>query len=345
MSLQEKLNNFKYIEGGRNLPNGGFARNEMLEISQVKDYRRQHKNTGLYLSAYIYDSLDVKEANLYADFYLDFDSEDDFELARQDALMSIRHMNSKFSYNIPIELFHIYFSGKKGIHIVVNAKVFGVEPDKNLNEYYKHMARSIKAHNPNDTLDMKIYDRRRLFRMTNSKHADTGLYKIPLTFKELVELPHEDILQLARMPRKVNYEPSKQIKRANAEYLMHQVKWEQEIGYKFNSKKKFERKPLTFVPHCIKNILEEGPIKGQRNETAACLTSYFKRQNKSEEETYNELVKWADGGMDLNELRKTMSSVYNSDYEYGCSKLEEVSECLGAECPLHKDYKRKPNKR
>ena len=47
----------------------------MLTIDQVTEYRKRNLNTGLYLSAYLYDSTDVKEANLYADFYLDFDSE------------------------------------------------------------------------------------------------------------------------------------------------------------------------------------------------------------------------------------------------------------------------------
>lgn len=327
------------MEGGRNLPGGKFTRNEMLTIDQVQEYRKRNFNTGIYLSAYIYDNTDVKEANLYADFYLDFDAEDDFEKARQDALSSITYLKQKFTYNIPEGMIRIYFSGKKGIHLVVPAVVFGVQPDKRLNEYYKQMATSISEETKNGTLDLKIYDRRRLFRLANSKHADTGLYKIPLTYFELVMLSADEIKELAEMPRAIDYTKAYEITRARAEYHTNIEKWANRFGHKFDNTKKFESKPLTFTPACIQELIDAGPTKGQRNNTAAALTSFWKKQGCTEQRVWEYLVRWNNESIAEWELKNTMESVYNNDYEYGCSTLEGLATCVQEKCPLY----RKPN--
>lgn len=326
------------MEGGRNLPGGKFTRNEMLTIDQVQDYRKRNMNTGLYLSAYVYDSTDVKEANLYADFYLDFDAEDDFEKAREDAIASITYLKRKFTYNIPEGLIRIYFSGKKGLHLVIPAGVLGVQPDKHLNEYYKMMAAKIHEETPHGTLDLKIYDRRRLFRLTNSKHADTGLFKIPLTYFELVMLSVDEIKKIAEMPRAIHYEKAYEIPRAKAEYHNIIEKWGQRFGKKFDNSKKYESKPLDFTPACISELIESGPQRGQRNNTAAVLTSFWKKQGGTEQSVWENLTKWNNESIAEWELKNTMQSVYHNDYEYGCSTLEALATCIGEKCPLYRKH-------
>lgn len=336
MLSQDKLSEFIHVEGGRNLPNGKFTRNEMLTLSEVQEYRKKHNNTGIYLSAYLYDQTDVKEANLYADFYLDFDAEDDFEKARLDAIASVRYLKQKFTYNIPENLIRIYFSGKKGIHLVVPAVVFGVEPDKHLNEYYKTIATSISEETVNGTLDLKIYDRRRLFRLANSKHADTGLHKVPLTYFELVMMSVDEIKKLAESPRAIQYDKPYEITRARMEYYTNIEKWANRFGKKFDNSKKFESKPLTFTPACIQELIDSGPQNGQRNNTAAVLTSFWKKQGCTEQRVWDYLVRWNNESIPEWELKNTMQSVYNNDYEYGCSTLEQLATCVGGKCPLYK---------
>lgn len=343
MSSQE-LGNFIHVEGGRNLPGGKFTRNEMFTINDVTEYRKKNNNTGIYLSAYIYDSPDVKEANLYADFYLDFDAEDDFEKARLDAIDSVIYLKQRFTYAIPESLIRIYFSGKKGIHLVVPAVVFGVEPNKHLNEYYKQMATSISEETRHGTLDLKIYDRRRLFRLANSRHADTQLYKIPLTYFELVMLSIEEIKELAQMPRAIQYEAPYEITRAKAEYYTNIEKWANRYGHKFDSTKKFESKPLTFTPACIQELIDAGPQKGQRNNTAAALTSFWKKQGCTEQRVWEYLVRWNNESIPEWELKNTMQSVYHNDYEYGCSTLETLATCIGEKCPLFRKQNTGGNK-
>lgn len=344
MSSQD-LSKFIHVEGGRNLPGGKFTRNEMMTIQDVKNYRIKNHNTGIYLTAYVYDSLDQKEANLYADFYLDFDAEGEFDKAREDAIASITYLKQKFTYNIPEGLVRIYFSGKKGIHLVIPAAVFGIAPDKHLNEHYKTMAAGIAEETKNGTLDLKIYDRRRLFRLANSKHADTGLFKIPLTYFELVMLSVEEIKKLAEMPRAIDYEAPYEISRARMEYATNVEKWANRFGHKFDASKKFASKPLDFTPACVQELIDSGPQQGQRNETAAALTSFWKKQGCTEQRVWEYLVRWNNESIAEWELKQTMQSVYHGEYEYGCSSLETLATCIGEKCPLFRKPTSKPKKK
>lgn len=331
------LERFKYVEGGRNLPNNKFTRNEMMEIKDIPKYRLKNGNKGIYLSAYLYDDMNVNEANLYGNFYLDFDSEDDFEIARRDALNAIWYLEQKHRYNIPKDFMRIFFSGKKGLHIVIPAQIFGVEPDKNLNEYYKLMAQDIASVIESDTIDQRIYDRRRLFRIQNSVHASTGLYKVPLTYFELSRFTYDEIKEKAKSPIEIKYPKSEILDKANREYRRHIERWNNRYKEKFDKKKNFESKPLDFTPACIQELIQNGPVKGKRNNTAAALTSFWKKQGGSEQEVWDRLVKWNGGSITESELKNTMTSVYKNNYEYGCSTLETLATCVGKQCPLFKE--------
>lgn len=330
------VNNFIHIEGGRNLPGGKFTRNEMMTVDKIKDYRETNGNTGLYMSAYRYDSPDVKEANLFGDFYLDFDSEDNFELARQDAIRSIWYLKQKTTYDIPEKFIRIYFSGKKGIHLIIPAVVLGVEPDKNLNEYYKVMAKKIGEQLKHGTLDERIYDRRRLFRLPNSRHHSTNLFKISLTYLELVTLDFEEIKKEAEKPRLVQYPSGYEISTARRRYADHIEEWSNRFGKKFEGNKKFDSKPLDFTPACVQELIDAGPIKGQRNNTAAALTSFWKKQGMTEQQVWDNLVKWNSGSESEWSLKNTMQSVYHGTFEYGCSAFSELATCVGEKCKLYK---------
>ena len=339
MSSQE-LSKFIYIEGGRNLPTGGFMRNDFMKITEVAQYRQKHNNKGLYLSAYIYDGLDPKAATLYADFYLDFDDEDNFETVRKDALFAIWYLEQKFKYNIPKSLIRIYYSGKKGVHIVVPAVIFGYEPHANLNEYFKIMAKDVAEKAPYDSIDMQIYDRRRLFRMVNSIHQDTGLFKIPLTYNELVNFKIEDIREIAKHPRSLQYPKAYHIAGAQKEFERHVEAWGHRFKDSFDKRKRHQSKPLDFVPYCVQELIDAGPQRGKRNDTASVLAAFWKKQGATEEEAWGFLEKWNNGSMPEREIREILKKMYSNSYEYGCSKLESLATCVGDKCPLYKKEKR-----
>jgi hypothetical protein len=92
----------------------------------------------------------------------------------------------------------VWFSGGKGFHLGIECWP-GNRPDPLAPAIAKRLALAL-ANAAGVLIDPAIYDRQRLWRLPNSKHATSGLYKIPLTLGEL-ELPVERICELARQPR------------------------------------------------------------------------------------------------------------------------------------------------
>lgn len=329
------LSKFTYIEGGCHLAEDRFTRNHMLKPEEIESFRHRYNNTGVYLTAYWYDTDNIPEANLYGHFYLDFDSEEDFEKARMDACDAVHYLTRPFFHNIPEHMIRIFFSGQKGIHIVVPAEVFGVEPSKNLNEYYRVMAEKIAENISYGTIDFKVYDRRRLFRIPNSIHHKTGLYKIPLSYQELIQLSFEEIQEKARTMQTPHWSKGYEITRARKFFEECIEGWTKRYSKQFSRDRK-ETKPLDFIPACIQELIDGGPVRGQRNNSAAALVSFWKRQGESQQEVWENLVEWNAGSLTERELRTVIDSVYKRDYEYGCKTLETLATCIGKDCPLWK---------
>lgn len=331
------LDKFIHIEGGRYLPNGGFTRNEWITLNDVQAYRQRHNNVGIFTTAYIYDSKDIKEANLYGDMYFDFDDEKNFENVRKDVQLTLFYLKQPFTFNIASKYARIYFSGKKGIHLIIPAIILGIEPSKFLNQYYKFLASDMKERTGmGDTLDLKIYDNRRLFRIPNSQHQDTGLYKVGLTLDELDNLSYAEIKALASTPRYLKWEIPHEISRAKSEYFSSIDKWKNRWEDKFNKDKRLgTNKLFDKPPHCIQEMLDMGPKKGQRNNTAAALVSYYKGQNKTEQEVWDLLIEWNIGSLTEDELKIVLRSVFTGDYSYGCTTFESLASC-SKECEIYK---------
>lgn len=121
----------------------------------------------------------------------DLDSKENVALAKEDTQkLCVRLME----YGIDKDSIDVAFSGKKGFSVVVHSNsLFNPEEARNINTA---LAGDLA------TNDTKIAgDPQRLFRIQGTKHHESGLYKIPLTFEELNDLPIEDIKDLAKEPR------------------------------------------------------------------------------------------------------------------------------------------------
>lgn len=122
--------------------------------------------------------------------YFDFDSKDNLDVARNDALevanrLIIRGMDED---NIGC-----YFTGGKGFSIEVEIDEY-ITPDK-----FKAITMDIAGDLP--TFDTVVNDPNRIVRIFNTRHQNSGLYKIPLTPEELVDLDINEIKLLAKNPR------------------------------------------------------------------------------------------------------------------------------------------------
>ena len=314
----------------------GFSRGSYIPYQAIRNFIKQHSSYSVFCSAYRYSNSDISKSDLYGDLYLDFDDINDFEHVRKDALTALSYL--KIVYHIQENQVQIYYSGNKGVHIIVPAVIYGLEPMPLLNGVYKSIALSIRAFTPNKTVDTQIYDNKRMFRIPNTIHEKSKLYKIPLTSDELRNLPESKIKEMAKQPRNITFQPvvetnhiaKQQFKRAIEEYYM--LDKEAKKDRRFKSK-------YNFTPPCIQYILENGATEGQRNITIACLTCFCKNSGKSLNETIDFISDWNSNNAKPTgemEMKKTIKSMFNGNKDYGCTTLKLISQCNESQCKLSK---------
>jgi KaiC/GvpD/RAD55 family RecA-like ATPase len=105
--------------------------------------------------------------------YWDFDDKVDPQKAMDDA----KTLVSRLSKNMSGEP-EIYMSGGKGFHVIVKVD-HDLTPEQTGLTCIK-LAEGLK------TLDLSVYNASRILRVPGTKHQKTGLYKFPLTSKELL---------------------------------------------------------------------------------------------------------------------------------------------------------------
>jgi hypothetical protein len=92
----------------------------------------------------------------------------------------------------------IYFSGEKGFHLSLVA-LPGFHPLVHVPAVVKLLCLTV-AQNARVKVDPAIYDRQRLFRLPNTRHPRSGLYKRFLDTEELFQLDAARVRDLARHP-------------------------------------------------------------------------------------------------------------------------------------------------
>ena len=321
----------------------GFSRGNYIPYAAVNIFSEEHHQYSVFSSAYRYSSTEIGKADLYGDLYLDFDDANSFERVRKDALMALSYL--KVCYKISEQYVRIYFSGNKGVHIIVPAEILGIEPMNLLHGVFKYIANSIRAFTPNKTIDTKIYDNRRMFRIPNTKHEKSGLFKIPITSDELRNLTEEQIRAMATQQRQMPYTKyagtnkfaEQQFKRMIDEYFIFDK--ESRKDRRFKSK-------YNFTPPCIQTILENGAEEGQRNITIPCLAGFCKNSGKSLDESIDFIIEWNDKNAKPTpegELRKTAKSIFMGEKQFGCSTLKTITTCNESQCKLAKKERKNNN--
>lgn len=307
-----------------------------MYLKDVESFIHSRHHLGVFQTAYQYDGGTIEDSNLTGDLYFDFDAENNFELARRDAITTMSFFKTVFKMDE--RDLKIYFSGKKGIHILVPANILGIQKHPELNDVFKTIAYHVQKFLKNGTLDVVIYDNKRLLRIPNTIHEKSGLYKIPITSEELRHLPELEIKELAQQPRQLESRYPAYNPFANTQYKRYIEQMVQEKQTAEKEMKKRGNRKLTYTPPCIEHLLEEGAEKGSRNNTLAALASFKKAQGASLEEALEELSEWNSTKnnpmIHPQELNKTVRSIYAGYRNYGCSRLKEISICKIEECRL-----------
>lgn len=220
--------------------------------------------------------------------YFDFDNKSNLDLARQDAIKAAERLVES---GIPEDAIACYFTGSKGFNLEVKLT------DRITPEQFKAIVFQIAGDLP--TFDRVVNDPNRIVRVPNTKHQDSGLYKIELLPEELVESSIEAITTLAKTRRIIK-------RNSKATPLSDTLK---EVEYSVTVEKSLDKiqQELTFDISEIdlkqrpkgldeaRWLLSNGFFRhGERNNSMLCLAATYKNLHYPEELTKNLLVGVAD---------------------------------------------------
>jgi hypothetical protein len=315
---------------------------KMIKVGELADWQEQHQASeqGLFSSAYVYPTDDPYVGGVLSDFYLDFDYEENPDKARKEAVATLKKLIN--DYDIPEENINIAFSGMKGVSITISHRIFNAESSADLPLIWKSIAQELAAKLRLKTVDASIYERRRLWRLVNSRHQKTGLCKIPLTLAELENLDIEKIKELAKDPRehfiKATPQPATKAEKLFLEHKAKVEKWSSERKRVFDGN---EIKDVLSDPPCVKRRLEIGAKSGTRNSFGFQIAVYYANKGCSEEEirrVCNTFSTKCDPLLTETEIESIIKSalkgVEDKRYSVGCSSeaLEEL--CDKSNCPF-----------
>lgn len=179
-------------EVNQHIKQGGVGfRSLFVYTEDFKNYVEKNKTTEDY------------EGLHFADYLIfDFDGKvENFNEVRKETIKFIDTLIN--AYDCDYESIYVAFSGNKGFHVALpfNVVTEEIEFTKNFHNTYRMFVEELTK--GFKFIDLGIYNPVRIFRITNTKHNETNLFKIPLTINELRD-ESIDIKQLATKRRNID---------------------------------------------------------------------------------------------------------------------------------------------
>jgi hypothetical protein len=324
-----------------------------------------------YRSAYVYgeDAKDYWEANeesikgyngeTYSSIlWFDLDSETDTGKARKAAIALCDHL-AGLGFSKALEIF---FSGSKGFHVILHTKSRFLPTEVSAVCYNLAMEAGV----PQDVFDTSVYNVTRIFRIPNTRHQKSKLYKIPISIEELKDLKLEVIKDMAKELREEEFDiqpvDAEALKKKYANIVAHPKRKTplrlSEGGVDGETEQVFSEPIVDFSlcppghRRCV-YALEQGDITpGQRHEAVLRLAAYYKGQSYSREYA-GELIEQAlhnrsslfpeANQVDEAEVNREIDQVYGKDWKggtYSC-KTDTLlqSKCDHGNGPCYNDAK------
>ena len=332
-----------YVEIGGKIKDS-FKRKIIIEKDKKEEAIKKYDFIDTYSTIYEYDNKDQDRANFIAPLYIDLDADDlirDYEKLKRDLMLLTRKL--KIMFNLSDDNLQIFFSGSKGFHVLVPHEIFGLEYGREINNIYKSIAIELKSYTITKSVDTRIYDYKRLFREPNSINSKTGLYKVQVNLDDLRNMTYEDIIEYASQPKEIRT-PNKEFNDRSRKLLnsfIEEIKERQRrtINHKV-AREMLTNKEL--LP-CVKYILQNGAVKGGRNNTAMALASALYQRDLSDEQKILDIMKeWNETKLDEplsdREIENTTRSAYRNVRDgrrYGCSAFIDLDICVKG-CPIRK---------
>ena len=157
-----------------------------------------------------------------------------------------------------------------------------------------------------------IYDKSRIIRVSNTINFKTQRYKVPLTSHELLHNPTESILSMAKEPR--------------GDFLFGEFELSNHLEYlKKKPKVVLTEQPkvvldegMSRIVTCMQKLYNQGPIKGSRHQSMLRMVSAFKRSGIPRSGIEAMMLTWTKGEMEIGEIRKVVTDIFNKNYQFGC---------------------------
>ena len=292
--LIEKKDLAKYVNTERPLYRSVYTYTE--DIVQFKD------TTGSVKNYFGERSIDMVPIDIDKG---DNSDEHTLDLARA-VLMQLKDMDVEDSS------FQVYFSGT-GYHINITNQVFNFQ----IGTHLPLIVRSTMSKLFPD-VDNSIYMRSGIYRVAHTINKKSGLYKIPLSTKEVWNLDAEKLKQLAEEPR-LEYPYTE---------LMGDGELEEHIvssGHNITAMKNVTE-PSKVVP-CIQTMLNQGPATGKRHNVILRIVSHLKRHGLPSKFAKVIIDDWNAGSMDDQEIIELIESAYNGNYRYSCNDATMKDYC------------------
>tara|TARA_R100001082_G_scaffold110971_1_gene92660 strand:+ start:5765 stop:7534 length:1770 start_codon:yes stop_codon:yes gene_type:complete len=293
-----------------------IAKNDLVKYINSKD--------PLYRSMYLYN----EDAKKYADenntikryigeraidkILIDIDKEKNTnEFTQQKAQAAIMHLEE---LGVDSESIQPFFSGT-GYHLVLPNSVFNFSPSDDLPYVVKYTMEYLFQ---DIGIDSSVYMRTGIYRVQHTKNQKTGLYKIPITMREIMSSSPDEILKLAETPR-LEFPYTEMI--GDGELEEHIVT---EIPSIRSEKKVTE--PSNIVP-CIQSMINLGPQEGNRHHTAMRIISHFRRNGFPSNFVKAAMMHWNDNNLEQSEIERLVEDTYNGGYCYSCQDKLMVKHC------------------
>jgi len=178
-------------------------RNMILELDALPDSRGKKE---CYRSLYVFDSglTDYVNFNKSTKEYkgihktdyitFDVDCKDSLDDAHVETVKLVQHL--QHNWEVSVDYMRFYFSGFKGFHLQIPIEVIGsIEPINDFCIVYRAFIDELTEGFIH--VDKSIYNLNRIFRIENTINEKSGLYKIPLTYKQLMTTSSSEIQELA----------------------------------------------------------------------------------------------------------------------------------------------------
>lgn len=150
----------------------------MLHVDELEAWRAKKGNIGLYTSVFQYaEPVFAEDAKRLGNLYFDLDGDGAIDDTKKLVAELVKH--------VPEAAIRLFFTGKKGFHVEVEAFALGLSPSTDLHVIFRYIANRLNAQLELPTLDFAVYDARRMWRLVNSQHQETGFFKKPLALPQL----------------------------------------------------------------------------------------------------------------------------------------------------------------